>query len=497
MAVITLANGKKHTETQAEMFARLRKEQQEAKKQAEKEAAEEAARQAEIEEKQKIAQEYEDALFNMDLGSITDIETQAKINALATEYNKIRNELEDMGEHTFTYDDDTSNMFTEGSTVGDEDYEVYNGQSTSTQQNAPDSISAAFANALLANGKGNTVDVVDSNGNVINSYNSGSIDLSKGETAKPGDIVNYGGVSYIVQEDGTADRLIDYGNSSNSVDIYVGNYNGNDSKGTITYVEQVLQSNGEYKYVIHIKEEEKYEEPEYEEPEDDYVYYEPIPTPIPTPSTPTPPPAPTPEPEPEPEPAPPIYVPPEPPPIVYKDITLYSYQFGIDSISVSYKTTTNTAAFVSDYIDIGTIHDINTISLEASEYVPEHTSIEYYIIDGNKTIPIINRNFNYVEEELLFPNLSTRFTIKNNSYVIKKNFKEINVALEDVDFSNKNDIYTISYTPVIESYKPTSQKIKVKAILRRYLNDIAAPYIHSIKLVKSGGGLLWEDISLI
>ena len=467
MAVIVDKNGNKHTETQAEMFARLRAEQQAAKKAAE----EEAQRQAELEVKQKQYQEYENALGGLDITGIIDIEAQKAINAMASGSRNLKEEIEDAGGDVFSYDEDTSNMFTSGSTTAGKGNTIYSGQSTPTQQNAPSRIDKGLVNALLANGNGNKLDIVDSNGNVINSYNTNGIDLSKGESAKPGDIVVYGGVSYIVKQDGSADRLIDYNNSSNRIDIYSGNsYRYASDKGTIDYVEQILQPNGEYKYIVHLVGEGSYETNDdsyndgYSGSSSSGGSYRPKP---------------------------------EPPPIVYKDITLYSYQFGIDGISMSYQTVSNKAAFVSDYIDIGTIHDINTISLEASEYVPEHTSIEYYIIDGNKTIPIINRSINYIEEELLFPNIPTRFPIKNNSYVIKKNFEEINIDINDIDFSNKNDIYTISYAPAIESYKPESQKLKVKAILRRYLDDISAPYIHSIKLIKSGGGLIWEDTSLI
>ena len=108
MAVITDKYGNKHTETQAEMFARLRAEQQAAKKAAE----EEAKRQAELEVKQKQYQEYENALGGLDITGIVDIEAQKAINAMASGSRNLKDEIEDAGGDVFSYDEDTSNMFT-------------------------------------------------------------------------------------------------------------------------------------------------------------------------------------------------------------------------------------------------------------------------------------------------------------------------------------------------------------------------------------------------
>ena len=151
---------------------------------------------------------------------------------------------------------------------------------------------------------------------------------------------------------------------------------------------------------------------------------------------------------------------------------------------------------MSNIINIGEITDASKVILNASDYMPEYTSIEYYIIDGNKTMPILNSNVSYIEKELLFPNLPTRFDIKNNVYTIYKNYEATNLKLSDLDFSNKNIKYTISYEPVKTDYIPENSNIKVKAILRQYRDDSGAPYIKSISLIKSGGGELWEDISL-
>ena len=392
--------------------------------------------------------------------------TKNEYKSMIAEMNSLKDKIDQAEAERGDYN--ASNAFMEGSIASSSGNRTYDkGVTSPSQSSAPDTISKEFMSALLMNGHGNDVTVKDENGNVINKYSSDKMNLDKGDRLRQNDIVQYGGVSYVARKDPKTgeiygERLMDY-NDTNSVNIV---QNGSKSTRTVTKVKQHQDANGKLSYEIIV--ENAYDS--YDDSDNSYDYddsgYDYTPDP------------------------------PSPPVITYTDYKLYNYCFGIDSIKISYNTISNIGCFVSNIINIGEITDASKVILNASDYMPEYTSIEYYIIDGNKTIPILNSNVSYIEKELLFPNLPTRFDIKNNVYTIYKNYEATNLKLSDLDFSDKNVKYTISYEPVKTDYIPENSSIKVKAILRQYRDDSGAPYIKSISLIKSGGGELWEDISL-
>lgn len=411
-----------------------------------------------------------------ELNQLTSMNLDSKLEAaedhdahpiVTNEYKQLiarRNQLEAKGGTAST--NNTSNAFMDGSIATSSGNNKYDKAKTSPgQQTAPDHISKEFGTALAASGAGNTVDVVDENGKKIASYNtSKDFNIKKGDSIKSGDIVQYGGVSYVYNSrTGQFDRLMDY-KDTNTITTKNG-------KNEVLYSEQYEDSNGNLRYRIVVKNKER-----------------PTITTTTTTSTST---------------STSTYIPsydppsPQPPAIQYKTIKRYTYGFGIDALKISYNKISDTACFVSDKIFIGDINDSNYISIDANDYHPEYTSIEYYIIDGSKTVPILNRNVTYIEHELLFPNMSTRFDIADNTYTIYKNFQIANLKLEEIDFTDKNIKYTISYKPVITQYKPENKYISIKAILRKYQDDTSSPYIKYINVVKTGGGLLWQDISQI
>ena len=390
--------------------------------------------------------------------------TKNEYKSMIAEMNSLKEKIDQAEAERGDYN--ASNAFMEGSIASSSGNRTYDkGVTSPSQSSAPDTISKEFMSALLMNGHGNDVTVKDENGNVINKYSSSKMNLDQGDRLKQNDIVQYGGVSYVARKDPKTgeiygERLMDY-NDTNSVNVV---QNGSKSTRTVTKVKQHQDANGKLSYEIIVENAYDYsDDNNYSYDDSDYDY------------TPDPPP---------------------PPVITYIDYKLYNYCFGIDSIKISYNTISNIGCFVSNIINIGEITDDSKIILNASDYMPEYTSIEYYIIDGNKTVPILNSNVSYIEKELLFPNLSTRFDIKDNVYTIYKNYEATNLKLSDLDFSDKNIKYTISYEPVKIDYIPENSSIKVKAILRQYRDDSGAPYIKSISLIKSGGGELWEDISL-
>jgi len=409
-----------------------------------------------------------------ELNQLTSMNLDSKLEAaqdhnayhtVTNQYKELiarRNQLEAKGGIAST--NTTANSFMDGSIATSSGNNKYDKAKTSPgQQTAPDHISKEFGTSLAASGAGNTVDVVDENGKKIASYNTSKyFNIKKGDQIKSGDIVQYGGVSYVYNsKTGQFDRLMDYKDTNT-----ITTKNGKDE---VLYSEQYEDANGNLRYRIVVK-----SRKQQTTTSTDTSSYIPSYTPNPDPPA------------------------PKPPAIQYKDIKRYTYGFGIDSLKISYNKITDTACFVSDKIFIGDINDSNYISIDANDYHPEYTSIEYYIIDGSKTVPILNRNTTYIEHELLFPNMSTRFSIADNSaYTIYKNFQITNLKLDEIDFTDKNIKYTISYKPVVTQYKPENKYISIKVILRKYQDDVSSPYIKYINVVKTGGGLLWQDISQI
>lgn len=385
---------------------------------------------------------------------------QSTINeykAMIAEMNALKEKIDVAEAESGNYN--ANNAFMEGSIATSSGNNTYdNGITSPSQSSAPDTISKEFMTVLLMNGHGNDVTIKDEDGNIINHYSSDKISLEQGDRVRANDIVQYGGVSYVARKDPKTgkiygERLMDY-NDTNSVNV---NSNGTKTTMIVNRVNQI-DNDGNLSYDIIVN---------YTQEDNDNNDYNDEPS----------------------------YIPPSEPVITYQDYSLYNYLFGIDSIKVSYNTLSNIGCFVSNSINIGDISQKHNIELTASDYMPEYTSIEYYIIDGNNTIPILNNNINYIEHELLFPNLSTRFSIKDNVYTIYKNFESTNLKLNDIDFTNKNIKYTISYEPIKEEYIPENSNIKVKVILRQYRDDCGAPYINSITLSKIGAGQLWQDIS--
>lgn len=205
---------------------------------------------------------------------------------------------------------------------------------------------------------------------------------------------------------------------------------------------------------------------------------------------------------------PPVYVPPVPDKIYassaptlsisesIESLSKYVYHFGIDSLAAYDISANQNCVFVSDDIELDNIDNNAYIQLIVEDHCPDNTSIEYYIIDNDHTTPILPFSAITIENEKLFADLPTRFDIADNNYVIRKNGAVENIGLADINFNKQSDIYTISYSPVINyNYYPQSKTIKIKAILRQYLEDSATPSISSIKIKKYGGGILWIDSS--
>lgn len=169
----------------------------------------------------------------------------------------------------------------------------------------------------------------------------------------------------------------------------------------------------------------------------------------------------------------------------------YYYLFGVDEIKFQYVKEDNTSGFCSQNIAIGALTSNEYLTLYTEDSI-EEGSIEYYIINGAETIPILPENVSKVIDEKIFYKYPTRFTIDSNyEVVIKKNGQVVNTSLYEAINTNDGNLWTVSYTPIINNFNNLyNESIKVKVIIRSY-NTIQNSFIKNIKIRKYGGNNLW------
>lgn len=163
------------------------------------------------------------------------------------------------------------------------------------------------------------------------------------------------------------------------------------------------------------------------------------------------------------------------------------YDFGIDSIEVAEKSFYKTSGFISPEI---TLNDsCYHIELDG----PVYSSLEYYIIDGDDTTAILPQKQMKIEDEKLFYQMPTRFTVEDpDSVVIRMNGQMTNYGYMDLmDLPRSTDkVYTISYTPseTGRTYIPKHKKIRVK-VIQRIMETNAQPKPIDQIVIKSYGGV--------
>lgn len=168
------------------------------------------------------------------------------------------------------------------------------------------------------------------------------------------------------------------------------------------------------------------------------------------------------------------------------------YKFGVKLKTNDIIETYDNAASISEEIDLGVFSYI-TLSSEEDK---QNCSVEYYIINGNVETPILPEGITKVEKEKLFLNLPTRFIIDKSS--VEPTLFEDNIQVErsfseltSQDFEQHD--YYLSYIPGGDNNKiiPTTEKIKIKIIIRKYNND-ARCLIKNVTINKFGGALEWN-----
>lgn len=175
--------------------------------------------------------------------------------------------------------------------------------------------------------------------------------------------------------------------------------------------------------------------------------------------------------------------------------TMYTYMFGIDSITIKYVEQENESCFISQSVNIGNIEKNEYIQLHVKDVINENAGIEYYLLDGDIEIPLMPADTKIIKNEKLFPTLPIRFSMPHYSeIIIKKDGMLTDISLDDA----KEQIlskFSVDYIPDFKyNYTPINSNLRVKAIIRKYTNQIDNSYIDLIKIRKYGGEALWTDM---
>lgn len=184
-----------------------------------------------------------------------------------------------------------------------------------------------------------------------------------------------------------------------------------------------------------------------------------------------------------------------------KKVNKFTYFSGIDSIEAKRLETNPEVCFISKSVSIGTLKDNEYIELDAKYYCDDASTIEFYIIDGEREIPILPVGDSIIQNEKIFFNMDTRFPIdKEKPVLIKQGVRATNLSFNEANTkatdSKMENAYNITYTPkTSHKYKPFNQVIKIKVIIRSYEINKYSPYIKSMKIRKYGGNTLWNQNS--
>lgn len=179
--------------------------------------------------------------------------------------------------------------------------------------------------------------------------------------------------------------------------------------------------------------------------------------------------------------------------IIEKD--MYTYMFGIDSITIKYIEQEKDSCFISESINIGTLSEGEYLQLHVEEVLSDSTTVEYSLLDGDIEIPILPYGCKFIKNERLFAALPLRFhQDETELYTIKKDGMLTDISIEDAKLQVLSK-FSIDYYPE-EKYNHTSinSNIRIKATIRGYEKQIDTSYIRNIKVRKYGGDTPWTDM---
>lgn len=175
--------------------------------------------------------------------------------------------------------------------------------------------------------------------------------------------------------------------------------------------------------------------------------------------------------------------------------TMYSYMFGINSIDIKYIEQEKDSCFISQSINIGEVSQNEYIQLHVTDNIKDYASIEYYLLDGDIEVALAPMGTKIIKNEKLFPSLPLRFsTINGTDIAIKKDGLLTNISLDDA----KSQILSRFSADYMSSFKfnytPINSNIRIKAIIRKFSDQMDNSYISLIKIRKYGGEALWTDM---
>ena len=168
-----------------------------------------------------------------------------------------------------------------------------------------------------------------------------------------------------------------------------------------------------------------------------------------------------------------------------------AYKLGIKPVNASYIIPEASSGYITKDIEIG---NVSHIELSVSRSNPD-TSVEFYIIDGQKEEPILPIEEKEVKNEKIFYGQKTRFTpVSEKDVVIKLDGSEVSTSLSEVinsEIGNRN--YTADYLPTGNPYKyvPKNTKIKIKMIERVEEGKLPSS-IYSVVIKKYGADAKWS-----
>ena len=174
---------------------------------------------------------------------------------------------------------------------------------------------------------------------------------------------------------------------------------------------------------------------------------------------------------------------------------MYTYMFGIDSISIKHIEQEKDSCFISEPINIGDLKAGEYIQLHTEQVLSETCTVEYSLLDGDMEIDILPYGQDFVKNERLFAALPLRFLgHESETYVIKKDGMISDISLDDAKLQVLSR-FSVNYFPVEKyNYTAINSNIRVKATIRNYSNEIDSSYIRNIKIRKYGGDTPWTDM---
>ena len=157
----------------------------------------------------------------------------------------------------------------------------------------------------------------------------------------------------------------------------------------------------------------------------------------------------------------------------------YTNYFGLNRLELSQRKYRSDSGVMTEDMPVIPNKPIKVI---AKIKMPEKTSVEISIIDGNMDMPILPQGETNVVHEKVFLGMPPRF--KSDKYSYYRDFKGIGNQISENDLKISNSLFTVCYKPSEEAYlyTPKHSTVKVKAILRMYSDNTEPPEVNNIVL---------------